>query len=81
MKRFDASTSERVENPKVDAFLAEILDVCRRHGLSISHEDSHGGFLVTPFDESTAAWLNDASINIDPPKAPEPAAPVDPWKV
>jgi hypothetical protein len=31
-------------DPAVDIFLAEIVEVCKKHGMSISHEDDHGGF-------------------------------------
>lgn len=44
-------------SPRAKAFLAAIADVCRQHGLSLSHEDTHGGFEVIPFDEETNAWL------------------------
>lgn len=39
------------------AFLREIEQVCRKHNLSISHEDCHGAFLIEPFDEGTMVWL------------------------
>lgn len=41
----------RVENPRIDAFLAEIETVCEKHGLSISHEDGHGAFEVVDYEE------------------------------
>ncbi len=48
----------KAEFPKVDAFLIEIDEVCKRHGLSISHEDAHGSFLVAPYDaEHLVPWL------------------------
>lgn len=47
--------AERSE--KTLAFLSEIVDVSRRHGLSLSHEDSQGGFLVEPLDERNIDWL------------------------
>lgn len=53
--------SDRVENPKIDAFLAEIEQVCKRHRMSIAHEDSHGGFIIEPFDAKNIEWLNEAT--------------------
>jgi hypothetical protein len=67
MKRWSSAAHETVEAPEVDAFLAEIGDVCRKHGLSISHEDVHGGFIVDRFDERTLEWLMGAAI--DPGRA------------
>lgn len=42
------------------AFLAEVEAACRRHGLSIGHEDSGGGFLLRPFSEEALDWLQHA---------------------
>jgi len=47
-------------SPKVEAFLAEVIAVSRKHGLSIDHEDNHGAFLVVEFSEENAQWLNAA---------------------
>jgi hypothetical protein len=35
-----------VENPRVDAFLNEIKQVCLRHSMTIEHEDGHGAFVI-----------------------------------
>ncbi len=50
--------------PNVDAFLEEILGVCRRHGMSISHEDFNGSFVVTRFNNRDAEWLNAANVDM-----------------
>jgi hypothetical protein len=54
----------------VEAFLDEIESVCRKHGMSISHTDSQGSFLIVPFSPPYVEWLRDATLHI-----PEPA-----WK-
>lgn len=54
----DESTQEVV--PEVDAFLDEIEVVCRKHGMSISHEDGHGAFIVERFHEFFVEWLRNA---------------------
>ena len=43
------------------AFLEAVVAVERDYGFSIGHEDSHGAFIVEPFNEAAAAWLLDAA--------------------
>lgn len=45
------------DNPRTRAFLDAIVALSREHGLSLSHEDGHGAFMVEPFDERNADWL------------------------
>lgn len=58
MKRW--SDQGEIENPKIDAFLEEIMEVCKRHGLAISHEDAHGGFEIVPLEQGDLPWLMQA---------------------
>lgn len=51
---------------QVHAFLVEIESVCRKHALSIAHEDHHGAFEIEEFSEDHMAWLHAA--HIDHPK-------------
>lgn len=46
--------------PKMQAFLNDIVEVYKKHGLSLSHEDYHGAFCVECFDEDNVKWLFDA---------------------
>lgn len=48
------------QSPQVKAFLAEIAELCREHGLSLSHQDSQGAFQVIQFSEEACEWLLDA---------------------
>ena len=66
-ERWSVDEGKRIEAPKVDAFLADVAEVCRRHGMSISHEDGHGSFIVTDFDEGNLDWLGGASVKLGPP--------------
>lgn len=59
MKRWNGI--EYVEMPAVDDFIEEVISVCKKHRMSISHEDEHGAFEIEPFSESDADWLRDAS--------------------
>ena len=50
-----------IKRAEVEAFLNEIEAVCRKHGLSISHEDTHGAFEIYPFDDESMAWFRASS--------------------
>lgn len=44
-------------------FLTEILTVYSRYGLSLSHEDGHGSFIVDGPSQHNMAWLLDATLS------------------
>ena len=48
------------DSPAVDAFLSDLVEVYRRHGMSLAHEDGHGAFIVEPLSEANINWLNEA---------------------
>lgn len=48
-----------------DQFLNEIKKVCKKYNLSISHEDCHGSFIITAYDDSYMSWLSDAKLDIE----------------
>ena len=56
MKRWSPSAEQKVENTKVDAFLAEIWAVCERHGMALSHEDGNGAFEVVSIGDPGCDW-------------------------
>jgi hypothetical protein len=63
--RYHIESGTRIEStPNVDAFLAEVIEVCKKHNMSIGHEDGQGAFQVSEFDEEYADWLLDASVLI-----------------
>lgn len=53
-------------NSRVDEFLKDIEQVCRKHGMSIGHEDGHGtygAFVVSEnLREDDIEWLNNAHV-------------------
>ncbi len=55
---------ERNDHPEVAAFLDEIAEVCRKHGMGISHQDGHGAFIVERFSLELVKWLNDAEVQL-----------------
>lgn len=44
-------------------FVEEIIEVCKKHGYSISHEDSTGLFLIEEYSEVNSRWLRE-SLNV-----------------
>ncbi len=56
-KRWNGTTNRNSRSARIDAFLADVLKVCKTHGLSISHEDTHGAFNIEPFREDLAEWF------------------------
>ena len=61
MKRWSGKKEEPIEVPAIDSFIEEVIEVCKKHGFSISHEDGHGGFQITKYNVRDADWLMDAS--------------------
>ena len=41
-------------------FLSEIIDVCKKHNKSISHEDGYGAFIIEGYDDFNIEWLREA---------------------
>ena len=62
MKRWDRNKSDYTESIRVDSFLEEIIEVCKKHNFSIGHEDRHGGFEIELYNERNINWLLEASI-------------------
>lgn len=61
-QRWNEARGERIDSaPEVEAFLDDLEAVCRKHSMSIGHEDSHGGFIIYDFDPANIAWLRDAA--------------------
>lgn len=65
MERYNRKTKTSAENPKVEKFINELTAVCKKHGFSLSHEDTQGAFIVEPYSDSNIQWLNDASTDLE----------------
>jgi hypothetical protein len=51
---FDLETEKFIETPKdMKAFFDDIQTVCQHYGVSISHEDTHGSFVIESYSEKT----------------------------
>ena len=53
--------SDPKQSDRVRAFLADILALEQRHGLTLGHEDGHGAFEVSEGGDGENAWLNGAA--------------------
>ena len=65
-KYWDIKKKENVLDRKTDLFISDIIEVYRKHNLSISHEDSHGCFIVEDYKgekDFNAKWLSNAHID------------------
>lgn len=62
MMHWTSVSGLRVDCPKVDEFIGALEKVCRTYGLSISHEDTQGAFIIDLFDQSNIHWLQVAGI-------------------
>lgn len=63
-ERWSTLKSDYLTNEKIDLFLKEVIDVCKKHNFSISHEDGHGAFVIEIYEDDYAEWLNAASIGM-----------------
>lgn len=45
------------------AFLSDLVEVCKKHNLSLSHEDGLGYFIVEKYDSRNIDWLLEAQLD------------------
>ena len=45
------------------SFIKDIIEVMKKHNLTISHEDGHGAFIIEKYDDYNIKWLKDALKN------------------
>ena len=63
-KVWDKTKICEVDMPKeMEDFLNDIKTICKKHNLSIAHEDYCGVFLIEEYDEDNIRWLFDAVKN------------------
>jgi len=65
--RWVSAKNDFETNPRIDAFLEEIENVFMKHGLLISHEDTHGSFVIVDASKENVneilPWLQSANDN------------------
>lgn len=65
MKRWEINLRKEVNTPiYVEKYLEEIDEISKKYGLSISHEDGQGAFIIEKYDKLNIKWLNDCSLNL-----------------
>lgn len=57
MKRWNNKQGKNIENKAIDEFLKDIVEVCEKHKMAISHEDIHGCFEITTIENGDTDWL------------------------
>ena len=45
-------------------FINKICELSKEYGLSISHQDSQGAFIIEKYDEVNINWLKNADIDL-----------------
>lgn len=51
----------RVDDKIIDEFLDELEDLYHKYGLSLSHQDKQGAFIIQKFDPDNVTWVRAAS--------------------
>ncbi len=64
-----------MDKKKLEALIEKIIALCREEGVSLSHEDYHGGFQFEGPSEYNEKWLRQAEF-----KAPVPEEPKKKWR-
>ena len=61
---WDLINNKYIKIPKdMISFINDIIEVMKKHNLSISHEDSHGAFIIEKYDDYNIKWLKHAMKN------------------
>ena len=61
MKHWISALSCVVE-VNTDDFYNDLINLYKKYGISISHEDGHGGFILEEYDEFNIQGIKDASV-------------------
>ncbi|NLW48795.1 MAG: hypothetical protein GXY86_15890 [Firmicutes bacterium] len=48
------------QKPQVKAFIEEIIEVCKKYGFSIGHEDTQGAFKIKEYNTDDIEWFGSA---------------------
>lgn len=45
---------------RIESFMKEYEELCVKHGLSLSHEDCEGGFIIDEYNQENIEWVKAA---------------------
>ena len=45
---------------RIESFMKEYEELCIKHGLSLSHEDCEGGFIIDEYNQENVEWVKAA---------------------
>lgn len=57
MDRWNGKRSANIESPDIDHFLDELRALCKKHNISIGHEDGHGAFEFYEYSDRDMDWM------------------------
>jgi hypothetical protein len=61
---YDKKIKKNINMPEeIKDFLESLEKLCRAHNLSISHEDTQGGFILEKYEQSNMEWIKNAIKN------------------
>lgn len=55
----------------VKSFYKQLIALYKKYNLSISHEDSQGGFIIENYNKNNVDWIMDANIKASIPELPD----------
>lgn len=61
-KYWDSRQNKEVESKAADDFINDLMRLYSKHGISISHEDGHGAFVLEPDSETNRNWVKNAHL-------------------
>ena len=47
----------------MEEFINEVINLMKKYNLSISHEDTHGAFIIEKYNDYNIKWFKDATKN------------------
>lgn len=62
MKRYQVVEQKDVEDERADKFINELIEICKKHGFSLTHEDCFCNFIIDKLTDDNTKSLNDACI-------------------
>lgn len=79
----DAVSILRMDAPHhIKWFYKDLIALYKEYGISISHEDSQGSFIIESYNEHNVDWILDADIKARIPKIPDEFSWLDEeWKL